>query len=92
MILYLCAQSYTAQVDMIEITPEVVNILTANPNTTVDKAPPINPSHVFLGDSLISGVLPKKNPNMYAMMSLQIIMETGTKSLKNNKKYYKQYT
>ena len=41
----------------------------------------MKPSQVFLGDSLISGVLPKKNPNMYAMMSLQMIIETGTSTL-----------
>ena len=51
------------------------------PNKTVEKAPPMKPSQVFLGDSLISGVLPKKNPNMYAMMSLQMIIETGTSTL-----------
>lgn len=31
-----------------------------NPNTTVEKKPPMNPSQVFLGDNLINGVLPKK--------------------------------
>ena len=30
--------------------------------TTVSIRPPLNPSQVFLGDSLISGVLPKKKP------------------------------
>jgi hypothetical protein len=44
--------------------------------------PPIKPSHVFFGDSLIKGVFPKKNPNIYAMMSLQIIIETGSRNLK----------
>jgi hypothetical protein len=29
---------------------------------TVPKKPPMKPSHVFLGDSLISGVRPQKNP------------------------------
>ena len=43
----------------------------------VDTAPPIKPSHVFFGDNLMSGVRPKKKPNMYAMMSLQIIIDTG---------------
>lgn len=47
----------------------------------VEIAPPMNPSHVFLGDSLMSGVLPKKKPNIYAMMSLHMIMETGTSTL-----------
>jgi hypothetical protein len=51
------------------------------PNKTVENAPPMNPSHVFLGESLMSGVFPKKNPNIYAMISLQIIMDTGTKNL-----------
>ena len=50
-------------------------------------APPMNPSHVFFGDSLISGVFPKKKPNMYAMMSLQIIMDTGTNNLKRKHKF-----
>lgn len=31
--------------------------------------------------TLISGVRPKKNPNMYAMMSLQITQEIGTMNL-----------
>ena len=30
--------------------------------TTVSTSPPAKPSQVFLGDSLISGVRPKKNP------------------------------
>ena len=47
----------------------------------VENAPPINPSQVFLGDSLIRGVRPKKKPNIYAMMSLHIIIETGTRNL-----------
>ena len=48
------------------------------PITTVETPPPMNPSHVFLGDSLISGVLPKKKPNKYAMTSFVTIIETGT--------------
>ena len=56
-------------------------MLTRTPNTTVEMAPPMKPSHVFLGDSLMSGVRPKKKPNMYAIMSLQMIMETGTRNL-----------
>jgi hypothetical protein len=31
------------------------------PNMIVENAPPIKPSHVFLGDNLIKRVLPKKN-------------------------------
>lgn len=38
----------------------------------------MNPSQVFFGDNLIKGVFPKKNPKTYAIISLQIIMETGT--------------
>ena len=37
-------------------------ILTTSPKITVDKNPPRNPSHVFLGDNLINLVLPKKKP------------------------------
>lgn len=48
------------------------------PKITVEKPPPMKPSHVFLGLNLISGVLPKKNPNIYAMTSLHTIIETGT--------------
>ena len=62
-------------------------VLTAVPKAMVAIAPPINPSHVFLGDSLIRGVLPKKNPNIYAIMSLHMIIETGTRNLKR-----KEYT
>lgn len=36
--------------------------LTMNPKMTVENNAPMNPSHVFLGLSLISGVRPKKNP------------------------------
>lgn len=53
------------------------------PKITVENAPPMNPSQVFLGDSLMRGVFPKKKPNIQAMMSLQIIIETGTINLKN---------
>lgn len=45
---------------------------------TVANPPPMNPSHVFFGLSLISGVRPKKKPNKYAITSLQTIIETGT--------------
>jgi len=33
-------------------------------HTIVVIAPPMNPSQVFFGDSLIRGVLPKKNPKI----------------------------
>jgi len=40
-------------------------------------APPIKPSQVFFGESLIKGVLPKKNPNKYANMSLIMMQRQG---------------
>lgn len=63
-----------------EFENEVLAII---PNKTVEMPPPMNPSHVFFGDSLISGVLPKKNPNTYAMTSFATIMLTGTMNLNN---------
>ena len=36
--------------------------ITSTPQTSVEPNAPINPSHVFLGDKLMSLVLPKKNP------------------------------
>lgn len=36
----------------------------------VDIKPPIKPSHVFLGDKAIKGVLPKSLPKIYANVSL----------------------
>lgn len=44
----------------------------------VDTAPPIYPSHVFLGDKAMSCLLPKKYPNKYAKISLTIISKLGT--------------
>lgn len=44
--------------------------------------PPIKPSQVFFGESLIKGVRPKKKPKTYDIMSQQIIIDTGTKNLK----------
>lgn len=35
---------------------------TRAPKSTVAIPPPINPSHVFLGETLINGVRPKKKP------------------------------
>lgn len=55
------------------------------PKTMVMTHPPMNPSTVFLGDSLIRGVLPMKNPKMYAQMSFAITKETGKKNLKKSK-------
>jgi len=40
-------------------------------------APPIYPSHVFLGDNAINLCLPKKYPNIYANISLHIINKVG---------------
>jgi hypothetical protein len=42
---------------------------------------PINPSHVFFGESLIKGVFPKKNPKKYAATSLIAINEAGRRNL-----------
>jgi hypothetical protein len=42
---------------------------------------PIKPSHVFFGDNLINGVLPRKNPNKYAAMSLITMSEAGRRNL-----------
>ena len=44
---------------------------------TVAIPPPINPSQVFLGLSLMRGVRPMKNPNMYAMQSLITTIRIG---------------
>ena len=48
-------------------------------NVVIDA--PIKPSQVFFGDSLINGVLPKKNPKKYAAMSLIIISDAGKRNL-----------
>lgn len=87
--------------------------LTMKLNNTVEKKPPMKPSHVFLGESckdralelwshvtwlwlimwpkswftLMSGVRPKKNPNRYAIMSLQMTMEIGTINLNTGRKH-----
>ena len=37
---------------------------TVNATKTVEINPPIKPSHVFLGESSIKGVLPKEIPNI----------------------------
>ena len=39
--------------------------------------PPMNPSHVFFGEILISGVRPHVNPTRYAAMSLKKTMASG---------------
>jgi hypothetical protein len=43
----------------------------------------MNPSHVFLGDNLIKGVLPKKNPKRYAKISFMITQKCGSTNQKN---------
>lgn len=42
---------------------------------------PMKPSHVFLGESLIRGVLPKKKPVKYAAISLITISKAGNRNL-----------
>lgn len=66
---------------------EIVS-LTTKPNITVAIPPPMNPSQVFFGESWMRGVLPKKNPNTYAITSLQTIIETGTINLKHSEHYF----
>jgi hypothetical protein len=46
-------------------------------NTILLTAPPIKPSQVFFGLSLMSGVLPKKKPNMYAITSFITTIRMG---------------
>ena len=43
-------------------------------------------SQVFFGDSLMRGVRPKKKPNIYAIISLQITRELGMSSLGRNER------
>ena len=52
-------------------------------NINVNTAPPMNPSHVFFGDSFISGVFPTKNPTKYAHTSLHTTQQWGNASQKN---------
>lgn len=47
--------------------------------TVLQKAP-TNPSTVFFGESLMSGVRPRVIPQMYAKTSLQITSEAGTQN------------
>lgn len=47
---------------------------------TVQMNAPTKPSTVFLGESLIKGVLPNDMPQMYAQMSLQMTNEAGRKN------------
>lgn len=39
-------------------------MLTTNADVIVATDAPMKPSHVFFGDNLINGVLPKKKPNI----------------------------
>jgi len=56
----------------------------------VQIAPPINPSHVFFGDNLISGVFPMKNPKMYAKISFETTQSAG--KMNQNNPLYILYT
>ena len=47
----------------------------------VEKKAPMKPSQVFLGDREINGVRPKKKPQMNAVMSLQTMIQHGSKNL-----------
>lgn len=58
-------------------------MFTTNAANTVATDPPINPSHVFFGDSLIKGVLPKKKPKKYAATSFIAIRDAGRINLHN---------
>lgn len=49
---------------IIAITDDEKTKLTTNADVIVATDAPMNPSHVFLGDNLINGVLPKKKPNI----------------------------
>lgn len=55
--------------------------LTRNAETMVVIEAPIKPSHVFLGESFIKGVRPKKNPKKYAAISLITISDAGRRNL-----------
>jgi len=46
----------------------------------VESIPPINPSQVFFGDNSMSLVFPKKNPKIYAKVSLAMINKIGTQN------------
>lgn len=50
---------------------------------SVEAKAPRKPSQVFFGESLIRGVLPKKNPKKYAIMSLQMTKATGRTNQNN---------
>ena len=51
--------------------------LTKYASTKVESMPPIKPSQVFFGESLISGVFPKQIPKTYAMISLVMTHNYG---------------
>lgn len=57
------------------------SMLTRNAEMIVVTEAPINPSQVFFGDSLIKGVFPKKNPKIYAAISLITISVAGRRNL-----------
>lgn len=66
---------------IIAITDDEKTKLTTNADVIVATDAPMNPSHVFLGDNLINGVLPKKKPNIYAAISLITISVAGRRNL-----------
>jgi len=47
----------------------------------VINVPPMKPSHVFLGDNLMSGVRPHRKPKKYAHISFEIINRAGKRNL-----------
>ena len=56
--------------------------LTTNAAISVVTEAPMNPSQVFLGESFINGVLPKKKPKIYAAISFTTIRAAGRRNLK----------
>lgn len=70
-----------------EIILEDQYLLTTNAESNVVTDAPINPSHVFFGEILISGVFPKKNPKKYAATSLIAINEAGRRNLQKHHLY-----
>lgn len=56
-------QSYAKNIFYAILCTQIL-VLTKAPKITVATPPPMKPSHVFFGDTLISGVRPKKNPKI----------------------------
>mmetsp|Transcript_6268 Transcript_6268/g.13756 ORF Transcript_6268/g.13756 Transcript_6268/m.13756 type:complete len:219 (+) Transcript_6268:827-1483(+) len=55
-----------------------MNLAAKKEKVTVRTNPPMKPSQVFLGDSLMRGVRPKKKPARYAVMSLTMMSSEGS--------------